>query len=285
MKHELKTLGTGPVKKMKTTTQGTKEWASYNANYSKRCTNNCFGYCYSCAMAERYNQIVDRTEWKDMINKDFISITGTNQEGKKISSKRTDRLYDGLIMTPTSHDIVPMNLHLAKKYYLELLEAGNTLLIVTKPNPKIIKELALYLRDYKDKIIWRLSITNLNQELRKKWECGASAWWHRIEILQWLFENGFQTSVSIEPFLENPVPIVKKVLPYVTEKIWVGPMNKMHVLKDYWTTIEKLYEPKNLLLIKQELDTLHDDKIVFKDTFINNLPVQSKNKNLQDYIR
>lgn len=268
---------------MKTATQGTGEWASYNANYSKRCLNNCLAYCYAAAMAVRFNQIQDRSEWKDMVNKDFISITGTTKEGKTISSKRTDRLYDGLIMTPTSHDITPLNIDLAKKYYLELLQAGNSLLIVTKPNPKVIKELAIHLQDYKTKIVWRLSITNLNQELRKKWECGASAWWHRIETLQWLYNNNYQTSVSIEPFLENPIPIVKKVLPFVTEKIWVGPMNKVHVLPDYWLAIAQLYQPSNLLLIKHELDALQDERIIYKDTFMNNLPIIST-KQLKDFI-
>ena len=47
------------------------------------------------------------------------------------------------------------------------------------------------------------------------------------------YDNGFTTSVSIEPMVDadNVTDLVSAVLPYVTETIWIGKMNYLGRIK------------------------------------------------------
>ena len=63
----------------------------------------------------------------------------------------------------------------------------------------------------------------------------------------------YKTSVSIEPFLDkNPIPLVKKLYPYVSETIWIGKMNyiKRNYLSieelDYYNEIRENYTVENI---------------------------------------
>ena len=49
----------------------------------------------------------------------------------------------------------------------------------------------------------------------------------RIGSLQYAYEQGFQTSVSVEPMLDsaNIDRLIAEVMPFVTETIWIGKMN------------------------------------------------------------
>ena len=56
------------------------------------------------------------------------------------------------------------------------------------------------------------------------------------EILDDLIEAGFKTSVSIEPFLSDPLPTIEMVILLVTDTIWIGPMsNPLPELKELYT--------------------------------------------------
>lgn len=89
--------------------------------------------------------------------------------------------------------------------------------------------------------------------------------------MKYAYENGFKTSVSIEPFLDyNPKTLVTVLLLYVTESIWLGPMNYIpknsipYEDKQQYTEIRKKYETNHL---KEIFDDLKDfPKIKFKDS-------------------
>ncbi|MHA1416534.1 MAG: hypothetical protein ACTSRR_09785 [Candidatus Heimdallarchaeaceae archaeon] len=246
-----------------TKTQGTKEWATRNVNFSKGCSNNC-QYCYAAAMAYRFQRIKSRDQWQEMTNIEEMA----NKKFKKIS---------GWIMSPSSHDITEDNLELAIKVFKNILNAGNKLLIVTKPRFNCIKKICEELQGFcKGQILFRFTIGTLDDKIRKYWEPGAPSIAERISSLVYAYFNDYKTSVSIEPFLDDYVyELVDTLLPYVTDEIWIGPMNLTHVPAHLITpALKYMYSKVNLLKIKKDIDYLPFTNIKYKDHFLNRIQDQ-----------
>jgi DNA repair photolyase len=74
-----------------------------------------------------------------------------------------------------------------------------------------------------------MTITSVNDSLSEFWEPGAPDPQQRILALRHAFEEGYQTSVSVEPMLGG-IPewtaTLAAVEPFVTHQIWFGRMNK-----------------------------------------------------------
>ena len=194
-------------------TSGTKEWADQNINCIKGCANDC-RYCYAKMMAKRFGRCTDET-WKDMIIRQNIV-------------QKKFRKYKGRVMFPSSHDIV--NIPEIKEACLtvihHLLEAENEVLITTKPSLPVTKDIIDQFREYRPQIQFRFTITSNDNDLLSFWEPNAPSYHERQESLVLAYKEDFKTSVSIEPFLDpNPVNLVKEIAPYITESIWLGPMN------------------------------------------------------------
>ncbi len=244
-------------------TKGTKEWATKNINFCLGCSNDCL-YCYAKAMAHRYGR-KNRDDWQNM-------------ELRPEIGKRIFRKAKGWIMSPSSHDITLENIDLSIQVFKNILAAGNNLLIVTKPDDNWIRYLLRSLFMYEEQILFRFTITTLDDSSRYYWEPGAPSIKSRIEALELTYDLGFKTSISVEPFLDDTiVNVVKRVHPYVTGDIWVGPMNMIHVPKELHADIEPadLYSPENLLKIKQEIDSLGFNNIKYKDHFLNKIKEES----------
>jgi len=63
----------------------------------------------------------------------------------------------------------------------------------------------------------------------KSWEPNAPSFEERLESLKYAFKNGYQTSVSYEPMLDDKIDdVINKVSPYVTETVWIGKPNKLN---------------------------------------------------------
>lgn len=230
-------------------TSGTKEWADSNVNCFYGCSNNC-RYCYAKKMALRFKR-KSVYDWELM----DINIKALMKQYKK---------RNGRIMFPTSHDITPnpLVLETCVQVLLKLLRAKNQVLITTKPHPKVIDELCFRLEDFKDLIQFRFTITSLNKDLLKYWEPNAPTFKERFISLRRAFKRGFKTSISIEPFLDkDPGFLVWACYPFVTETIWIGPMNhtKLDGLRD-------AYSVENLKKIYGEMRIL--EKVRFKDSFL-----------------
>ena len=236
-------------------TKGTKEWAVKNINFSKGCSNNC-QYCYARRMANRFGWR-KWENWSKMVNR------------PEMAEKRFKRAT-GCIMSPSSHDITPHNVDLAIKVFLHILEAGNTLLIVSKPDVQIILKVAEQLEEFKSQVLWRFTIGTLDDQIRKKWEPGAPSIQSRLLSLEEMYKDFWSTSVSIEPFLgDDVIDLIQRLESFVTDTIWVGPMNKIHVPKELWSKRESnLYSPENLFYLKQDIDALKNPKIRYKDHFL-----------------
>ena len=207
---------------------GTKEWASSNVNLISGCSHNC-AYCYAKKMAIRFGRKTEDT-WKIM----EINDKALNHNFKK---------RKGRIMFPTSHDIVPEFKEECFLVLEKLLDADNSVLITSKPHLSVIKELCTKFIYFKALIQFRFTITSINNESLRFWEEGAPLFEERFESLKYAYGMKYKTSVSIEPFLDkNPIPLIEKISPYVSETIWLGKMN--YIKKNNLTLEEKIYFKK-----------------------------------------
>jgi len=194
---------------------GTKEWAANNFNIYHGCSNDC-KYCYAKSMAVRFNRK----------SADNWFIEKLNEKNFNLRSKK----HSGRIMFPTSHDITPNTYDAYSLVLGRLLEAGNEVLIVTKPNYMCINKLCDIFSDYRDKITFRFSIGSSDSDTLKFWEPNAPNFDERIRALEYAFKTGYATSVSIEPFLDNNVEkLVDTIRPFINDSIWIGKVNKMRM--------------------------------------------------------
>lgn len=241
-------------------TSGTKEWADYNVNCVKGCFNNC-RYCYAKIMAKRFGRCTEET-WKEMeINKNVLSKTF----GK----------YNGRVMFPSSHDIVdiPDIKEACFTVIHKLLQARNELLITTKPKLSVTEDIIQRFHSFKSQIQFRFTITSLDNKLISFWEPNAPSFEERFESLRYAYEKDYKTSVSIEPFLDyDPSRLVYIVSPYVTESIWLGPMNYIpknglsNVFGQQYVEIRKKYEICHLREVFEGLKEF--PRLRFKDSML-----------------
>jgi len=241
-------------------TSGTREWADHNVNCFYGCANDC-RYCYAKMMAKRYGR-TDEASWKKM----------------RINSQAVERhypRYKGRVMFPTSHDIIdlPEVTEPCFKVLRKLVEAGNNVLVTTKPDFNVTQRLVDEFSDYKDLIQFRFTISSNNDDLLSFWEPNAPPYNVRLESLRLAYEKGFKTSVSIEPFLDHdPLPLIHELMPYVTESVWIGPMNYIPrnniplKYRDRYNSIRENYTKANIRSIMERLRDY--PKIRFKDSMI-----------------
>lgn len=190
---------------------GTQEWAVENANFISGCFHNC-KYCYSKEMAIRFKR-------KTPMDWEIEDV-----DLKKVEKKREK--VNGLVMFPSSHDITPKNLPYSIIFLQKLLATGNKILIVTKPHLTVIKEICDKFFTYRENVLFRFTIGSKNSETLKFWEPNAPSFEERKECLIYAFNNGFSTSVSCEPMLdESTEELVKSLTPYITDSIWIGKAN------------------------------------------------------------
>jgi DNA repair photolyase len=242
-------------------TSGTREWADHNINCVLGCYNNC-RYCYAKIMAKRFGRATDKT-WQNMKVRQGVT-------------KRSYKKMQGRVMFPTSHDIIdiPVIEEACFTTLMKLLKSGNDVLITTKPRYGIITRIDKLFSHFKRQMQFRFTITSASDELLKFWEPNAPSFKERIESLKYIFAKKYKTSVSIEPFLDyNPTNLVKKVLPYSTESVWIGKMNYIPQTKirvsdrTFYEDIRKNYEIDHLTEIYDDFQNYR--KLRFKDSIKN----------------
>ena len=174
---------------------------------------------------------------------------------------------EGTIMFPTTHDITPALLEPSVAVLKKLCDAGNTVLVVSKPHPdcirRICQELAAHNKEGTDRIFFRFTIGAVDNEILRYWEPNAPSFQDRFVSLSIAHDAGFRTSVSIEPMLDAPKVsiLVGGIRHMVTDSIWVGKMNHVrkrvpnngadderHILRiELDQTDEKIWEIYNML--------------------------------------
>ena len=203
----------GATKSAPKAPHGTQEWALHNVNIQDGCEHDC-RYCYAKSMAVRFKRRTAET-WKD----------------STLRQKDIDRTYrkrQGRVMFPTSHDITPRNVEHCLLVLMKLLDAGNDVLIVSKPRIECVELLCGDLDRFKSQIVFRFSIGSADDRVLEYWEPGAPTFRQRLSCLKYAFEQGFETSVSCEPMLDDRIEdVVKAVRPYTTDSIWIGKVNNL----------------------------------------------------------
>lgn len=192
---------------------GTEEWSDKNVNVIQGCSHNC-KYCYAKAMAVRFKRKT----------KDNWQIEEVNL--KQLKRKR--RKLGGQIMFPSTHDITPANIKYSIELLKNLIDAGNKVLIVTKPHIEVVKQICDRFQSNKENILFRFTIGSTDSETLKFWETDAPDYNERKSCLEYAFNLGFSTSVSCEPMLDtNTYQLVNELLPFITDAIWIGKPNML----------------------------------------------------------
>lgn len=208
---------------------GTKEWAVHNVNCVTGCEHNC-RYCYARYNAVKRFHLTTEEEWP-------IPKVRDHDVKKKRHKK------EGTIMFPTTHDITSSVADPCLEVLKKLLEAGNDVLIVSKPHIEVIMLLCDALAAYKEKILFRFTIGAFDDIILAYWEPNAPTFTERLACLKYAFYHGFKTSVSIEPMLDadHVVELYDMLEPFVTDSIWIGKMNNISKRVEILTSEDRKY--------------------------------------------
>ena len=242
------------------TGKGTSEWAEVNENIVRGCPNGCL-YCYAAHNAARF-KLKNRTEWQ-------------TEEFTKRSRMTSYPARDGIIMFPSAHDITPFSVNTYLRVAKLILEAGNRLLIVSKPRLDCIKKVCAGLAEHKDNILFRFTIGTFDDATSSLWEPGAPKPSERLDALRHAYEAGFSTSVSAEPLLgglDTAKTILEKTRLFVSGTVWIGKLNKPRTrivvdnerTRDAISHIERLQDDDSILAMFDELR--NDPNVRWKDS-------------------
>jgi len=201
---------------------GTREWSNKTVNCCSGCSHDCV-YCYAKAMAIRFGRMT-AGKWK-------------YEEIRKHDVYKNHRDYGGTVMFPSSHDITPTNLGACLSVIENLLEAGNDILIVSKPHISCVKAICRDFKSYNGQMIFRFTIGARDDNVLSFWEPGAPPYNERKSALKYAYDHGFETSVSVEPMLDSVHidDLIENLLPFVSETMWIGKMNHIGRLARFVT--------------------------------------------------
>ncbi len=211
-------MKSNPIKEPETPSRskktGTRQWSEHSLNSHTGCSNGC-RYCYARYRAVcRFKQI-SAADWPKM------------RPRRKVIDGNFHK-KDGVIMYPTTHDITPATLDDCMTVLGKVLAAGNKVLVVSKPRWECVDRMCRELAAWRDKLEFRFSIGSLNDWVLRAWEPSAPGYDERVQCLELAARLLFRTSVSAEPFLDDDVEGLYRVLsPYITEGFWVGKLNKL----------------------------------------------------------
>ena len=243
--------GKNPVHKEQSE-KGVGEWAGYTCNIGNGCSHGC-RYCYAEKMAVRFGRIVNSEAWQE-------------EQLRNVSTLECKK-YDSTIMFPTTHDITPAYLPAYRVHLYNLLNAGNTVLVVTKPHIESIQAICSEFSSFRDNLMFRFTIGGLNPEVMSHWEPGAPLFEERLQSLKYAFEQGYTTSLSAEPMLggrDEAVKLYYLLEPFITKEIWFGKMNNIGGFKAS-TDPEVARHAKELLKLQA------DDEIMEMVDYLNGL--------------
>lgn len=199
---------------------GTKEWSGSTVNCVTGCEHDCL-YCYARHMSVVRMKRVTADRWPKM----FVRM----DEVMKRRGKRK-----GVVMFPSAHDITPSVVHECLVVIRKLVDAGNHVLVVTKPHREVIQQICQ--EAWRDDITFRFSIGMKDDYIRKIWEPNAPSVEERIDCLEYADAQGFRTSISAEPLLEpwNALQLYLMCEPFLTKdrgapagEFWIGKLNRI----------------------------------------------------------
>lgn len=173
----------------------------------------------------------------------------TDEQPRSQATIATNRNY-GTVMMPTTHDVTPGTLPVFTTAALELLAAGNNLLVVSKPRAACITTLVESLKGHENKVEFRFTMGSLDNDILKLFEPGAPALAERLEAVKIAQQAEFAVSISSEPMLttsvDESVNLFHSLVPYTAKRnshggaVWLGKLRKGTVQCD----VQELAQPK-----------------------------------------
>ena len=243
---------------------GTGEWATEDKDLYYGCKNNCrYGYCrYTYTV--RLKKVTGKTKdnWTEMVFRE----NNFREKPKKVK---------GRLFCFAHHDITEDTVDKCIEYMRKWLEVSNEILIVSKPRIFCIRKICEELSQYMSQITFRFTIGSTCNEVLKFWERNAPSFEERLECLIYAYNAGYKTSVSAEPYLDATIEsLVTTLMPYITDTIWIGKVNKLdqRLDKTDWTDkgdryLEVLERMQTDEKVRELYEKFKDNpKIRFKDS-------------------
>ena len=189
-----------------------QDWVVKTVSCCNGCSNDCI-YCFAKGDAVNKKRMA-LYEWKE----GKVRPHDVDKEYK---------LYDDTVMFPGTHDFTPDNFDTCFTVLKKILAAENRVLIVSKPRLDLITMLCDDLREYKKNMLFRFTIGSINNHILSFWDQYAPLYEERKQSLEYAFNSGYRTSVSVEPMLdsEHIEELINDLSPYVNHSIWIGTMN------------------------------------------------------------
>lgn len=220
------------------------DWTNKGLNLVEGCQHGC-RYCYGKAMSIKFRH-KSSTHW----DKPTICAKRLGMEHKKTKE---------VVQFPSMHDIHPENLSECVFFLKRYLSVGNKVLIVSKPHKECIERLCKELGPYKNQIEYRFTIGSTDSGVLKFWEPHAPDYDKRLHSLKHAFEQGYVTSVSGEPMLDNAIEkVVEATLPFVRTQVWIGLPNRLL----YRMKVNGFEDADSLEKANDLLGWLSDDRII-----------------------
>ncbi len=173
-------------------------------------------------------------------------------------------------MFPSSHDIFPESVNDYVTTALTILRAGHKILCVTKPRFLCIQHICTMLSSFKQSFSFRFTITTNDNSTIQRLEGHSPLYEERLDSLKYASRAGFNTRVSMEPFISDPRPVIEACEPWVST-IWLGTMSSMkelqklpEVLPDEFERLTQLYQKQVLLYLVSLYST--NPKIFWKES-------------------
>ncbi len=191
---------------------GTKEWAETNVNIQLGCEHGC-RYCYARYNAVKRHKWCTAEQWLDPV---IVPPKVTRSFLKR----------SGVVMYPSTHDVTMLNRSESICVLGNLLDAGNRVLLVSKPNMDCIDDICRTFQEYRKQLSFRFTIGSMDPRVLSFWEPAAPCFGERLQCLICAYSQRYHTSVSCEPFLDCDVNQITGLYamckPYITDSFWIG---------------------------------------------------------------
>ncbi len=191
---------------------GTREWAETNVNIQLGCEHGC-RYCYARYQAVKWRKWCTAEQWLDPV---IVQSKVTRSFLKRV----------GVVMYPSTHDVTPRNLSESICVLQKMLDAGNEVLLVSKPHLDCIEVICETFQRYRRQLSFRFTIGSMDDRVLDFWEPNAPCYAERLQCLMYAYANKYHTSVSCEPFLDfninRIIALYKELKPYITNSFWIG---------------------------------------------------------------
>lgn len=152
-----------------------------------------------------------------------------NMQVREKEVEKGRRKCKNLVRFPSVHDITPEVLEPCLTVLGKLLDAGNEVVIVSKPHKESIEAICENFQAHRQQLRFRFSIGAMDNTLLAYWEPGAPTFEERVESLKLAQAQGFGTNVQIDPMFdpEHAVDLFHALEPYVTGDILIGGARKI----------------------------------------------------------